>query len=164
MPTDFRTAPRYFVMSALPATLGAIDANVVDLSIRGARLHMTQPMSIGSVLPFRLQTAAAMITTHATVSWCRMAALALDDIETDRYLCGVMFDQEQPLVMKVIEELVTTEMAMRIEDSRGTERYVELRRRWDPYVMAFASYMEHDPGEIDPVGVHPDETGQYGDG
>ena len=123
MPTDFRTAPRYFVMSALPATLGAIDANVVDLSIRGARLHMTQPMSIGSVLPFRLQTAVAMITTHATVSWCRMAALALDDIETDRYLCGVMFDQEQPLVMKVIEELVTTEMAMRIEDSRGTERY-----------------------------------------
>ena len=52
-----------------------------------------------------------------------MAALALDDIETDRYLCGVMFDQEQPLVMKVIEELVTAEMAMRIEDSRGTERY-----------------------------------------
>ena len=61
MPTDFRTAPRYFVMSALPATLGAIDANVVDLSIRGARLHMTQPMSIGSLLPFRLQTAVAMI-------------------------------------------------------------------------------------------------------
>jgi len=123
MPTDFRTAPRYFVMTALPATLGQAEANVVDLSARGARVQLTEPFTIGASVQFRLQTERATIFTQATVSWCRMAALALDDMECDRYLCGVMFDEEQPAVMKVIDDLVASELAMRIEDARGTERY-----------------------------------------
>ena len=123
MPTDFRTAPRYFVMTALPATLGQAEANVVDLSARGARVQLTQPFNMGASVQFRMQTERGTITTQATVSWCRMAALALDDLECDRYLCGVMFDEEQPAVMQVIDDLVASEMAMRIEDARGTERY-----------------------------------------
>src|SRR5713226_5258629 len=123
MATEFRTVPRYFVLSALPARLGAFDVNIVDLSTRGARMHATQPFTIGSTLPFTLQTTGGTIATQATVSWCRMAALALDDLECDRYLCGIMFDQEQPAVMKVIENLVAAEMAIRIEDARATERY-----------------------------------------
>ena len=123
MATDFRTAPRYFVMSALPATFGNVEAHIVDLSVRGARLHMTQPFTIGSTLRFNVQAAGQAISVQATVSWCRMAALALDDYETDRYLLGIMFDHEQPAVMKVIDDLVASEQAMRIEDARGTERY-----------------------------------------
>lgn len=123
MATDFRTVPRYFVVSALPAKLGTIDAQVVDLSVRGARLHVTQPFTIGSTLSFTLQTGTEVIVTHATVSWCRMAALALDDFENDRYLCGIMFDQEQQALVKVIDELVAAQQAMRIEDARETERY-----------------------------------------
>ncbi|HEY8131465.1 MAG TPA: PilZ domain-containing protein [Thermoanaerobaculia bacterium] len=123
MATDFRTAPRYFVMSALPATLDQAEANVVDLSARGARVQLTQPFNIGATVQFKLQTERGTITTQATVSWCRMAALALDEMECDRYLCGVMFDEEQPAVMRVIDDLVSSEMAMRIEDARATERY-----------------------------------------
>jgi len=123
MATDFRTAPRYFIMSALPSTLGEAEANVVDLSIRGARLQVMQPFAIGAVLQFTLRTDSATVSTRATVSWCRMAALALDDVECDRYLCGVMFDEEQPAVMKIVEELLSREQAMRIEDARATERY-----------------------------------------
>ncbi len=123
MATEFRTVPRYFVLSALPARLGAFDVNIVDLSTRGARMHATQPFTIGSTLPFTLQTAGSTIATQATVSWCRMAALALDDLEHDRYLCGIMFDQEQPAMVKVIDDLLAAEQAMRIEDARTTERY-----------------------------------------
>jgi hypothetical protein len=123
MATDFRTVPRYFVMSALPARFGNVDAQIVDLSVRGARLHLTQPFTIGSTLPLTLQTGAGLVSAQATVSWCRMAALALDDIENDRYLVGIMFDCEQPAMLRVIDDLIAAEQAMRIEDARGTERY-----------------------------------------
>ena len=123
MPTDFRTVPRYFVTGALSATFGNAAANIVDLSVRGARLHMTQPFTIGSSMHFRVEAAGQIISVQATVSWCRMAALALDEHETDRYLVGVMFDSEQPAVTKVIDDLVAAEMAMRIEDARDAERY-----------------------------------------
>ena len=123
MATDFRTVPRFFIMTALPATLGEAEANVVDLSIRGARVQLTKPFAIGATLPFMLRTEIASVSTQVTVSWCRMAALALDDSECDRYLCGIMFDQEQPSVMNIVEGLLAREMAMRIEDARGTERY-----------------------------------------
>lgn len=123
MPTDFRTVPRYFVTGALSATFGDAAASIVDLSIRGARLHMTQPFTIGSTLQFVLEAAGERINVQSTVSWCRMAALALDENETDRYLIGIMFDAEQPAATKVIENLVAAEQAMRIEDARGAERY-----------------------------------------
>jgi hypothetical protein len=110
-------------MAALPATIGQAEANVVDLSVRGARVQLTQPFNIGAAVHFRLQTESGTIAAQATVSWCRMAALALDDMECDRYLCGIMFDHEQPSVMKVIDDLLAAEMAMRIEDARATERY-----------------------------------------
>ena len=123
MATDFRTAPRYFIMTALPATLGEAEVNVVDLSVRGARLQLTQPFAIGATLEFSLRNEIATISVRVSVSWCRMAALALDDIECDRYLCGIMFDEEQPAVMNVVDGLLAREMAMRIEDARATERY-----------------------------------------
>ena len=123
MATDFRTVPRYFIMTALPATLGDAEVNVVDLSVRGARLQLTQPFNIGASVQFTLRTESATISARASVSWCRMAALALDDVECDRYLCGLMFDEEQPNVMKVVDGLLAREMAMRIEDARATERY-----------------------------------------
>src|SRR5439155_4972772 len=102
---------RYFVLSALPAKLGDIEGNIVDLSVRGARLHLTQPLAIGVTLPFTLRASGEVINTQVTISWCRMAALALDDKETDRYLCGIMFEQEQSAVEKIIDGLVSAEQA-----------------------------------------------------
>jgi PilZ domain len=135
MPTDFRTTPRYFVTGQLSAMFGNVAVSIVDLSIRGARLHMTQPFAIGSSLHFRLEAAGEVIAVEATVSWCRMAALALDETESDRYLIGIMFDSEQPAVTKVIENLVATEQAMRIEDARDTERYEILTQLTGSYGM-----------------------------
>lgn len=123
MPSDFRTVPRFFMMTALPATVGGAEANVVDLSVRGARVQVTQPFVIGAMLPFVLEAASGAVTAEATVSWCRMAALALDDLESDRYLCGVMFDREVPGIREVIDDLMRRELAMRIEDARCSERY-----------------------------------------
>jgi ion channel len=46
------------------------------------------------------------------------------------------------------------------DPQRGAERYVELRRQWDSYVMALAHYLENTPEQVDPVGTHPQSTGE----
>lgn len=123
MMTDFRRYPRYFLPSGLPAMLSNIDASVVDLSIKGARLQTTQPLAVGAKMSFALSTAGSTITTVATVLWCQMAALALDDEESDRYLAGVVFEDAVPSVNRVIDNLIAADEAIAIEDSRSSERY-----------------------------------------
>jgi hypothetical protein len=41
------------------------------------------------------------------------------------------------------------------DEAQQAERYVQMRRQWDSYVMAFAKYMEHRLEEIDPFGTDP---------
>jgi PilZ domain-containing protein len=123
MANDFRTVPRYFVVSALPGRLGEAEVHVVDLSTKGARLQLMQPFGTGATASFAMQTSSGLVTAEATVLWCRMAALSLNDEESDRYFCGVMFDRELPAVQHVIDDLVTSEQAIRIEDARSAERY-----------------------------------------
>jgi len=123
MVNDFRTVPRFFMMTAVPATIGESEANVVDLSVRGARLQVMKPFAIGANLQFSIETNRERVSTPAIVSWCRMAALSLDDEESDRYLCGINFEDELPVLQQMIDDLMARELAMRIEDARSTERY-----------------------------------------
>jgi hypothetical protein len=123
MGNEFRSVPRYFVLTALPAKLGGAAANIVDLSLRGARVQSTQLFAMGTPLLFEIQSNLGTISVQATVEWCRMAALSLDDEGSDRYLCGVRFEHEMPVVKHVIDDLLATDMAIRIEDARSTERY-----------------------------------------
>jgi hypothetical protein len=41
------------------------------------------------------------------------------------------------------------------DESAGANAYVELRRQWDPLVVAFARYMAHSPAEVDPACERP---------
>jgi hypothetical protein len=123
MLSDFRRHPRYFLPAGLHASLAEVEANVVDLSVKGARLQVLQPLVVGAKLPFALVTSGGTITTGATVLWCQMAALALDDEESDRYLAGIVFDVALPLVAHVLDMLIASEEAIAIQDSRTTERY-----------------------------------------
>ncbi|HKB79128.1 MAG TPA: PilZ domain-containing protein [Thermoanaerobaculia bacterium] len=111
------------MMTSLPATFGEAEGNVVDLSVRGARLQVMQPFAIGATLPFSIETDHGRISTSATVSWCRMAALSLDDDESDRYLCGISFEHDLAGLQEIIDGLLIHEQAMRIEDARSAERY-----------------------------------------
>lgn len=123
MTSDFRRFPRYFLPSGIPATLAEVSASVVDLSVKGARLQTTQQLVVGEKVPFAFTTSESTITTGATVLWCQLAALALDDDESDRYLAGITFDDTVPAVDRVIDDLIAHEQAIAIEDSRSSERY-----------------------------------------
>jgi PilZ domain. len=120
---EFRAAPRYFLLHHLPAVLADIPSSVVDLSPKGARVHLQQPLTVGSTLPFRLSTDAGQLDVTARVLWCELAAMAVDDAASDRYLCGVRFEETPATATAVIASLLTTGAAMLIEDCRRAERY-----------------------------------------
>jgi len=42
------------------------------------------------------------------------------------------------------------------DEQAGANAYVELRRQWDPFVVAFARYMAHSLAELDPACERPD--------
>src|SRR5438552_15955024 len=114
MLSDFRSVPRYFLPNGLPACLDHIVVNVVDLSVKGARLQLTQSLAVGAKMPFALTANGSMINVEVTVLWCQMAALSLDDEESDQYLAGVVFDHALPQLSEVLNLLIASDQAMSI--------------------------------------------------
>lgn len=123
MQQDLRAFPRYFLPNGLAAMIGKWDASVVDLSVKGARLQTTEQLVAGTQLGFAMMAAGSTIRTTATVLWCQMAALALDAEESDVFLAGVVFEEALPALGTVIDRMIALDEAMRIQDSRSTERY-----------------------------------------
>jgi hypothetical protein len=123
MLSDLRKYPRYFLPSGLPALLEKAKASVVDLSLKGARMQVSEQFTIGAKVAFALVANDKRIAAEATVLWCQIAALALDDEENDVYLAGVTFDEEQPEIGGVLDQLIATDKAIAIIDARSTERY-----------------------------------------
>src|SRR5438128_661193 len=121
--SDLRRHPRYFLPKGLPAVLEQAPASVVDLSVKGARIQITKHLEAGARAPFALTTMAGTVRTTATVLWCQLAALALDDDELDVYFAGVTFDDELPAVNSALDQLIALDEAIAIQDSRSTERY-----------------------------------------
>lgn len=120
---DLRTARRYFLLSPHSASIDGSASYVVDLSTKGARLQLTHPLIAGAKLPFVLPSRGGTVTVAATVLWCRMAAMAMADDESDRYLAGVVFERQLPELQSLIEDLVAAKGALPIEDSRRSHRF-----------------------------------------
>jgi len=98
MATDFRTAPRYFVTGVLPATFGNVTANIVDLSIRGARLHMTQSFSIGSTLPLSIEAAGQPCAVFRRVQQSLAAVLVAGNLADPALIDQQLQDARQALL------------------------------------------------------------------
>ena len=123
MQNDLRTIPRYFLPNGVAAMLADSSASVVDLSLKGARLQVNRQLPLGERLGFVLSSGGSTIRTNVTVLWCQMAALALDQNESDVYLAGVVFDHALTEVGSILDRLIATDAAMLIQDARTTERY-----------------------------------------
>lgn len=146
---DLRTGPRYFLLTTLSATIDGTAVYVVDLSTKGARLQLMQPLTAGIKLPFVLPLNGGTAAVPATVLWCRMAAMALDDAESDRFLAGVAFEREMPEIESVIAELVTGEGALLIEDHRTVQRF----RLAAPVVASFGDIRNAHVSDISTCGA-----------
>ena len=123
MSHDLRTEGRFFVVTPLQAEINGVNADLVDISSKGARLQVTQSIKTGQPVPFTLRTSDAAIATKATPVWCEMAAMSLCDDEMDRYFCGVTFDRSLSVITHLIEDLVAAGSAISMADNRNSTRY-----------------------------------------
>lgn len=123
MNRELRTAPRYFLDEPLPAMLDSLSAEVIDISVKGARLQLTDQVAKGSNLPFTINAGGVALVISSTVLWCDLGAFSLSDDESDRYLCGIAFEQPVSMIGHLIEDLIASDAATVIEECRNNERY-----------------------------------------
>src|SRR5881394_1010270 len=69
---DARSADRYRISVPLTGVFGILQINVLDLSIRGARISLPYFIRVGTVTPFAFQidAEAGPIEVLGTVAWC----------------------------------------------------------------------------------------------
>ena len=123
MTRELRMAPRYFLDKPLPAMLDEHAAEVVDISVKGARLQLTRSVAKGSIVSFTVQTGGVSLVISATVLWCDLGAFSLSDEESDRYLCGIAFENPVSMIGHLIEDLLSQDSATVIEECRNNDRY-----------------------------------------
>jgi hypothetical protein len=118
-----RSLPRYFLVPPLHATFGRDMVQVIDLSLKGARLELTRKIPVGSRLVLTIETHAGMVIAESSVLWCQIDDLSIE-CGSDRYMAGILFDEDATqAVGELIEWLVACHAAVPIEDPRSVDRY-----------------------------------------
>ena len=140
MRLDLRSVPRYFLNPSLPSFANGKAARVVDLSTKGCRLELVEPLVPGEHLFLQIVGGNQEVTVEGSVLWCEIDSLLVDMLH-DRYLVGIAFLRPSAAVTVLLEELCGRELAMRIEDFRDHDRYTLL----SPVTGAF--------GEVAPVSI-----------
>ncbi len=116
-----RSYPRYFLLPPLAATAGRESAQVLDLSLKGARLELSAPLRVGSRQRLLIETSDGIVDEQTTVLWSQIDDLRIGGI--DRYIAGLEFDNQPTSVGELIERLLACHGAVAIEDARSADRY-----------------------------------------
>jgi PilZ domain-containing protein len=137
---SFRTVPRYFLLPPLHARFGDHTVSVVDLSLKGARIEVPQPLPLGARFQLSIETHRGAIELAATVLWSEIDELSLTE-GPDRYLAGMVFDDSSAVIGELIERLLKSNLAIPIEDARSSDRF------------RITAQLTGTFGEVAPVGV-----------
>lgn len=119
---DLRSVARYFLAPPLPGLANGRTVRIVDLSIKGARVELVEPFRPGEDVSLVIVSSGGKITVPGTILWCEIDSLLLDDAH-DRYLAGVAFRNANTTVDNLLDGLSASNLAFRIEDYRGNDRY-----------------------------------------
>jgi hypothetical protein len=119
---DLRTVVRYFLAPPLPGLLNGRAGRIVDLSANGARVELEEPVRPGEEVSLTIVSSGGKITVLGTILWCEIDSLLLDSAH-DRYLAGIAFRQANSVVENLLVGLCNSNLAFRIEDYRGHDRY-----------------------------------------
>jgi hypothetical protein len=125
---DGRATERYHVMFPLTATFGEGSlAWIIDLSIRGARLSLPEPVEVGETRTLSFEVPAGpSVAVSGVVVWCRHA----DD--KSGYDAGVRIEGEEAVLRTVIAQLCIRKQAR--VDAKSLQRKFDPLR--PPYPLA----------------------------
>jgi hypothetical protein len=141
MLSDLRKHPRFYLPSWLPASIGDLHGEVVDLSMGGARIQLTEPLRMGVTVSFRLTTPGGMMSASATVKWCQLSTLSFDTEQPDLYFAGLVFDDDVLAIGTFLDALIAANRAVAIVEARKAERYYITSPIYATYSDAFDARM-----------------------
>lgn len=119
---DLRSVARYFLNPVLPAVVNNLSARLIDLSIKGARVELAEPMEPGTNVVLMIGAPGGGVTVSGTLLWCEIDSLLVDTTQ-DRYLSGISFTHTSTAVDELLDRLCGSDRAVRIEDFRSYDRY-----------------------------------------
>src|SRR4051812_39722619 len=90
-----RSVARYFLTQPVVGTADGMPVTLVDLSLKGARLELSQAITPGSGIHLRVQSPYGGLDTDATILWAQIDQLQFDGSD-DQYLAGILFTQREP--------------------------------------------------------------------
>lgn len=122
MRRDLRTVPRFFMNPPIPAFANNRAARVIDLSVEGTRLELVEHLEPGESVFVAIHWRQHEVTVPAKVLWCELESMLLDMVH-DRYIAGLAFERRSGGVDALVNELLSREAAMLIEDFRNFDRY-----------------------------------------
>lgn len=122
MRPDLRAVPRFFLNPPIPAFANNKAARVIDLSVKGTRLELVERLEPGENVFLVIHWRQHEITVPATVLWCELESMLVDMVH-DRYIAGLSFDRRSEAVEGLVNDLLSRDAAMRIEDFRNFDRY-----------------------------------------
>ncbi|HMC21874.1 MAG TPA: PilZ domain-containing protein [Thermoanaerobaculia bacterium] len=117
-----RSFPRYFLLPPLAALAGRETVQVIDISLKGARLELHAPLRVGSRIRLLIHTTDGTVDEQVTVLWSQIDDLSVEH-GIDRYMAGIEFDTQSEAVGNLIDRLLLCHNAVAIEDVRTSDRY-----------------------------------------
>jgi hypothetical protein len=115
-----RTAERFLLAPPIPATFGAAQVSVCDISAKGARFRHQQPVEHGSkaILKMMVEGLPKPVVLEAVIVWTEPDALV-----PGRFVSGVRTFGPAEVVQGLIAQLQTSHRSNRIEELRSTDRF-----------------------------------------
>jgi hypothetical protein len=120
--TDLRTALRYFMVQPLPALVGNIPVEIIDLSSKGGRIALTTTVPVGTSHSVTIGYRNRTITVRASILWCQIDQLLIGGT-IDRYLGGMVFDEASSSIAELLNELIEASKVIPIADGRNEDRF-----------------------------------------
>jgi hypothetical protein len=117
---NLRTAERFLLAPPLPASFGAANIAVCDISAKGARFRHDSPVEHGAkaILKFVIEGRLSPITMEAVIVWTQP-----DPSWAGKFMSGVRTYGAPELMGTLLTHLQTLHRTTRIEELRSTDRF-----------------------------------------
>lgn len=116
---ELRKTDRFVVIEPFPATFGAFEASLLNVSIGGVQISHPQPVRIGTVARLSFRKGDAVVATQARVLWSHAAPSAGGKLV---YRTGLKIEGVDPSYALALNTLIRSGVVRQDLDSLERKR------------------------------------------
>jgi PilZ domain len=116
---ELRKTDRFVIVEPFPATFGAFEATVINVSIGGVQISHPQPIRIGTMARLSFSKGDAVVVTQARVLWSHVAPSAGGKL---LYRSGLKIEAVDPQYALALNTLIRAGIARQDLESLDRKR------------------------------------------